>query len=291
MLKHKVLALAVAVASLGLSVAHAANAVKAGDSAGQYTGEVPAALQRAKVQGGLEIFKDFEAAGGLHGWVVKDKSTSKYVVVYTTPDGQVLLAGMALDVNGQNLTGKYAEQYVPATDYSPAFKAFTSEATSVIWGSKKAKAEVTVVMDPNCPFCQLFERMLKPAVDDGKLRVRLVPVAILGHDSPQRAAGLLVAKDVDAYMAKDIVAGEFTGDVPTSMDQGALAQVKANSDLMRKFGFNGTPAVLYMSGNGGSQTLNVSPGVPGMAELYKKLGLPEYVEKLKATPEFGRFLN
>jgi thiol:disulfide interchange protein DsbG len=292
MLKKKLIGLAVltSLVSAGAFAASAPTAASGANAA--YTGPVPAVLQQAMLKGGLDVYKKFQAADGLNGWVVKDHNSGKYVIVYTTADDALLLAGMALDNSGENLTNKYAQEYIPSTDYTPAYKSFTTDASSVVWGNPKAKAEVVIGMDPNCIFCQRTEHMLKPAVDGGDLRVRLVPVGILGHDSPQRAAGLLVAKDVNAYMDADVVAGEFTGNVPTSTDSGALAKVQANTQLFEKAGFNGTPAIMYMSGSGSSQTLNVSPGVPNMTELFTKLGLQKYIEKSKAQdPQLVQYFH
>ncbi|HDR9105993.1 TPA: thiol:disulfide interchange protein DsbG [Burkholderia vietnamiensis] len=278
MLKKKLLGLAL-LTSFGTAGAFAATA-PAADA--PYTGDVPAVLQHARQVGGLEVKKSFDAAGGLHGWVVKDPS-GKNVVVYTTPDNTVLLAGIALDVSGRNLSTDYASQYIPAPDYSAAFKAFSTEAASVLWGNPKAKAEMTIVTDPNCPFCQRLEAMVKKAVDDGKLKVHLVPVGFEAADSPQKAAGLLKTKDVSAYMTSDVVRGP----VEQSTDPDLAAKVKANWALMAKYGFNGTPAVFYKSLDDGK--LNVSPGVPNMTELLNKLGLAEYLPALKADPNFARY--
>ncbi|MEX3983623.1 hypothetical protein AB4Y45_32095 [Paraburkholderia sp. EG287A] len=292
MLKKKLIGLSL-LAALASTAAFAASApVPASGAEALYTGPVPAVLQAAVTKGALDVYNTFPAADGLHGWVVRDRNSGKYVVVYTTPNNGVLLAGMALDVNGQNLTSVYAAKFAPATDYGPVYKQFTTQAASVVWGKPSAKAEVVIGMDPNCIFCQRTEHMLKPAVDDGALKVVLVPVGILGHDSPQRAAGLLVAKDVNAYMDADVVAGEFTGNVPTSTDSGALAKVQANTQMFEKAGFSGTPAILYMSGTGKDQTLNVSPGVPNMTEMFTKLGLQKYIEKSKAQdPQFAQYFR
>jgi thiol:disulfide interchange protein DsbG len=294
MLKKKLIGLAVIAATLSSTAAFAAASAPAAASAAEapYSGPVPAVLQAAAAKGGLTVYNRFDATHGMHGWVVKDHASSKYVIVYTTPDDGLLLAGMLVDESGQNLTSMFSQKYIPATDYAPIFKKFTTEAASVVWGKPSAKAEVVIGMDPNCIFCQRTEHMLKPAVDDGALKVVLVPVGILGHDSPQRAAGLLVSKDVNAYMDADVVAGEFTGNVPTSTDSSALAKVTANTKLFEAAGFTGTPAIMYMSGTGKDQTLNVSPGVPNMTEMFTKLGLQKYIEKSKSQdPAFGAYFR
>ena len=252
-----------------------------------YKGPLPAALQNAKKSGGLEVLKPFQAAGGLKGWVVQDTSSGKNVVVYTTADGEVLLAGMALDKTGRNLTNVYAEQHVPATDYSPAFKAFTSDAASVVVGNAKAKAEITVLFDANCGYCKLMSKLVAPSVAAGELRVRYVPVAILGGDSPEKGAGLLASKNPDDYIAADANGS----DLETSNDKALLAKVQKNTELMKKYGFNGTPVVLYKSGKGNDETLNVSPGLPEVTEMFRKLGISGQLSKLKADPSVARYVR
>jgi thiol:disulfide interchange protein DsbG len=283
MLKKKVIGLTM-LASFGTAGAFAAT-TPAADA--PYTGDVPAVIQRVSQQvGGLEVTKSFDAAGGLHGWVVKDRS-AKYGIVYTTPDNTVLVSGLVRDVYSSNLTADYASLYVPQPDYTVAFKAFNTEASSVLWGNPKAKAELTLVTDPNCPYCQRFESMIIKAVDDGKLKVHLVPVGFEAPDSPQKAAGLLKTKDVSAYMTSDVVRGP----VEQSTDPELAAKVKANWALMAKFGLNGTPAVFYMAGKGDDKKLNMSPGVPNMTELLTKLGLEEYLPALKADPKYAPYVR
>lgn len=250
-----------------------------------YTGELPSVLKFAQGSG-LTIYKKFAATGGLDGWVVKDSGTGKQVVIYTTPDGNAMLAGIMLDKTGKNLTADYTAKHIPPPDYTPAFDDF-SKATKITVGKSSAKAELTVAFDANCGFCKIVHRLLEPAVAAGEIKVNYVPVAILGQDSDQKAAGLLASKKLDADLNQVANGGQS----PTSADPALLAKVQANTQLMRKHGFNGTPTVLYKAKYQGEDTVFIANGVPNMPELFQRLGVSGQMDKLKKDPQLERFLR
>lgn len=251
-----------------------------------FTGKLPTVLESLKSGGAMTVISDFKAAGGLDGWVVKDASSGKHVVVYTTADGEVMIAGLALNKEGVNLSAEYAEKYIPAEDYSVAFADFTTVADKITLGSADAKAELTVAYDANCGFCKIFHKIVEPSIKAGELRVNFVPVAILGGDSPQKAAGLLGAVDKEA--AFDAIINN--GVVERSNDSALISKVNNNTDLMRKNGFNGTPLVLYKAVVDGEETIFVSNGVPDTAQLFKNLGISGQIDELKKDPSLARFL-
>ncbi len=251
-----------------------------------YAGTLPAALQYAKTAGGLEVFKKFSAAGGMDGWVVQDRASGKHIIVYSTKDGETVLAGMMLDRAGKNLSQVYAEEHIPAPDYSAVLDEFLKDSASVVVGSAKAKAELLVVFDANCGYCKVMHKLVAPSVDAGELRVRYVPVAILGADSDVKGAGILAAKD-----PREAVEGAVAGRMSTSTDAALLEKVKSNTALMKKNGFGGTPVVLYRAKVKGEDTVFVANGVPAMNELFSRLGISGQTDKLKADPALARFLR
>lgn len=280
MIHRKVLsAVALTVIALG---AHAK-----GEQLKPYTGTLPAALQYAKTAGGLEVFKKFEAAGGLDGWVVQDKTSGKNLVVYASKDGEVLVAGMLVDKNGKNLSQAYSEEHIPAPDYSEVLSEITKDGASVLAGNPKAKAELTVLFDANCGFCKVLHKLVRPAIEAGELKVRYVPVAILGADSDTKGAGLLAAKNAD-----EAATAAAEGKAAVSSDKALLAKVKKNTELMKKHGFGGTPVVLYQGkGPKGEDTVYVSNGVPAINEMFARLGISGQTDKLKSDPSLSRFLR
>lgn len=260
-----------------------------GDELTPYTGKLPPVLESlSKVGAGLTVVKSFDAAGALDGWVVRDGESGKYVVVYTAGD-DVMVAGLVLDKNGENLTGIYSEQHLPQPDYTAALEDFNTNSSNVVLGSDSAKAEITVAYDVNCGFCKIMHKLVKPAVDAGELRVRLVPVAILGSDSGPKGAGLLAAPD----LAEALNASTYgMGKVAMSSDPAMLAKVQSNTELMRKHGFNGTPAVLYSVTKGDESTVYVANGVPNVPEMFTRLGISQdHLKPAKDDPALARFVQ
>lgn len=246
---------------------------------------LPPFLKTATESGQLQVLKDFKADLGLTGWVVKEPRNGQATIIFSNPEGYIF-SGMLLDKNGRNLTAKYAEEHVPKPDYTPAYKAFSAggEAAGVTVGSSTAKAEIVVLYDANCGFCKLLHKMVNPAVEAGELRVRYVPVAILGGDSDKKGAGLLAADN-----AKEAADAVVDGTAQLSTDKALLGKVANNTKLMQKYGFNGTPVVLYK--NKADDTLVVSPGLPSAVEMFGQLGISGQMDKLKADPALVKYLR
>lgn len=274
------LALAVAAA-----VSLAAPAVAATPFAELPPAQYPGVLS-VMATNGMKPVKQFEAAPGLRGWVMKQAESATHTVIYTPDSADVVIVGTIFDDKGRNLSSQFIKQHVPAPDHSAAYKAFSAEgeAASVVVGKASAKAEISVLFDANCGYCKLLTRLLAPSVAAGELRIRYVPVAIMGDDSDGKGAALLAAKDPDATVSKFLKPKSG----PTSADVALLAKVKANTALMSKFGFSGTPAVLYKDKAG---TLMVSNGLPSLLPLYEALGIPSHAEALAKEPDLQRFIR
>ena len=245
---------------------------------------LPDVLRGAQASNNLKVIKEFTAVSGLQGWVIKDGREGKDVVIYTTEDGKVLVAGMLLDAKGENLTSKFSEMHVPKPDYTPAFNAFQKEAATVLVGDPKASAEVTVLLDVNCGFCKIFHRLVSPAIAAGELRVRYVPVGILGPTSVDKAAALLHSKDPFAFLS----AAATTGAPESSGTPELVAKVKSNTEMMKRYGFNGTPAVFYKAKG---DTLTVATGLPPMLSMFGQLGISGQVEKIKLQQDLIPYLR
>lgn len=264
-----------------------AAAIGAHAADGAFKGTVPPSLKFAETAGSLEVIKSFPATAALDGWVVKDKNSGKNLVVFTTKDGETLLAGLAMDKTGKNLTSVFSDIHVPGPDYSAAMKDFAQNGASVTVGAGSAKAEITVVFDANCGFCKVMHKLVAPAVAAGELKVHYIPVAILGADSDVKGAGVMASKNPLA--ALDALANG--GTAQTSNDKALLAKIQANGVLMKKHGFSGTPAVLYMGKQDGEDTVFAANGVPNIMEMFSRLGISGQVATLKKDPSLARFLR
>lgn len=279
--KSTLIAMALGAATLGSGIALA-------DSK-EFDGPIPAVMEHLKgVGAGMTVVSNFDAAGGLNGWVIQDGESKEHVVVYTTQDGEVMLAGLAIDRYGNNLSAEYSEKYLPAEDHSAAFEDFTQNADAVLLGSPTAPVELTVAYDANCGFCKVFHKLTEPAIEAGEVRLRVVPVAILGSDSGPKAAGILGAKDADKAVH---AATHDQGVIEKSNDTALLAKVQANTQMMRKHGFNGTPLVLYRIGDEATGTIVIANGVPAIRPMFEVLGVDGKLDELAKDPSLARFIR
>jgi thiol:disulfide interchange protein DsbG len=228
------------------------------------------------LQNGMKIEKSFPAASGLTGWVLspEDKKGGQPSIVYTTADGNLLIAGLLVDASGANLSQQYSDAQLPKTDLSAAL-AKLEKSTYVVEGAKNPKQIVYAFSDPNCPFCNLMWKAVRPYEAEG-LQMRWVQVAFLRPDSAGKAAALLEAKDKDAAMMSNETNFDFQheegGIKPVEVSPTVKAQLAANAALMQEMGFTGTPAMVYKDAKTGQVVSK--PGMPHPSELGSDFGLP-----------------
>jgi thiol:disulfide interchange protein DsbG len=237
---------------------------------------IPKALNMP-LQNGMKIDKSFPAAAGLTGWVISPADKSKggqSSIVYTSADGNYLIAGLLVDSTGVNLTAQYTDAQIPKVDLS-GMLAKLEKSAYVIEGAKNPKQIVYVFSDPNCPFCDLTWKALQPYEAEG-LQVRWIQVAFLRPDSAGKAAALLQAKDAEAAMKANELNFNFPdeegGIAPVQVSSQMQAALNANAELMREFGFTGTPAMVYKSPTTGQVV--AKPGMPRPSTLGDEFGLP-----------------
>ena len=150
------------------------------------------------------------------------------------------------------------------------------ERTDVVQeGAKEAKSVLYVFFDANCFYCHLTWKALQPYEAVG-LQARWVPVAYQQPSSVGRAAAIMQASDRGAALRINETgynAAQFDGGIqPIDKVPGALvAQLQANTQLMRKFGAPGTPALAWKDRDG---KVRFKVGVPRLSELPQITGLP-----------------
>lgn len=234
----------------------------------------PKVLQPA-ISSGLKVVRQFPATSGLTGWVLSQGG--QHSLVYITADKKTLLAGALIGENGENLSAKYEEKFIPKPDFSAAFQQLDSAAYVVEGPPKAPKSSVYVFVDPNCPYCHFLWQALQPYEAAG-LQVRWIPVATLGPTSMPKAIEILAAADKTAAFRQM----EQNHGKPWSPSKQAsetaqpaiAAAIKKNGLLMAAFGLAGTPGVVWRDKQGKVQ---VKSGMPRLSELPAITGLPEQV--------------
>jgi thiol:disulfide interchange protein DsbG len=255
--------------AMTMPLAHAATAAAASDAVA-----MPKALTKA-LHDGLKLEKSFHAAGGMNGFIVSS-GPGKNMVVYSPPDNSVLIAGKMVDDKGNDLSEQYLDQYGPKADYSQFGKRIES-APAIVEGAtgSAVKSTIYVIMDPNCIFCHLVWKALRPYQAAG-LQVHWIPVAFQQPSSAGKAAALLESKDGAALLRKGetsyVEEKESLGIDEVPVSAASKAKIDSNAALMADLGFRGTPTILYKDKSG---KFTAVEGMPKLGQLPEITGLPE----------------
>lgn len=233
---------------------------------------LPKALETLSHQQNFDVIKEFKTdAPGINGYVIESKS-NKIGIVYTYKD--FLMFGALIDADGNNLSQKYAQKYIPKPDYAAGVK--TLEQTGfLISEGKKGAPEIYVFADPNCFFCNKFWKATRAWVKNGKIRIHWAMVGFLKKSSAGRAAAILASKDGVKALTED------EQNFNLKKEEGGLAELTPipekykqalshHSNIMNKLRFSGTPGIVFKDTHGEWQGVN---GMPPMTELGNSLGI------------------
>lgn len=231
-------------------------------SAGLHAQEHPQVL-RALEQYGVEIEAEFEAPGGLTGYV--GQAHGQPLAVYLTPDREHVIIGPLLDASGTDLTERHIERYLPKPDLSGVWDQL-EQANWVREGAADAERVVYVFTDPNCPFCNSFWRAARPYVGEDA-QLRHIMVGILRPDSLGKSARIMAADDPAAALAEHERNHGHGGLSPLSPVPAELEQrIRANNGLMQSLGAHATPAIFFKDADGNVQQLMGMPRLGVIAE-------------------------
>ncbi len=223
----------------------------------------PEKLVNTVTKGQVSITQSFSAVDGLQGFVLSPKSgQGQSMIAYTDKNGQYLFVGNLIGADGTNYTQQYTQQYIQAKVAKAAYAA----AANTAWftdGSDKAPHKMYVIIDPNCIFCHLLYKELLPYVQSGQVQVRWIAAGFLRPTSAGMSAQILHAgtpaqenalfkQNQDGFNQQK----EQGGVTPLPQDAkdmtvaAAYAKVQQNTDFFEKYGFEGTPVLLYKQSDG-----------------------------------------
>jgi thiol:disulfide interchange protein DsbG len=242
----------------------------------------PPAL-RMPLRQGFKIIRSFKAVSGLTGWVLQGPDRA-YALVYTTGDGQTLVAGDLLNSAGESLSDTYSKQFLPAPDLT-ALWVRLQKANVVVTGTQSApKSTLYVIMDPNCIYCHMLWIALQPYEKVG-LQVRWIPVGFLHQDSEAKAAALLKggAAALTQCQQHFDVNTESGGIAGITITPDLRSELAANLQLMRDSNTQGTPGLFYRDVAG---HVVAQDGMPSLSQLPSITGLPPQNE---TDPQLARF--
>lgn len=192
-----------------------------------------------------------------------------------------LLLGPVVNAQQENITGHYADQYLPQPAKVPAEKIASAALAAPGFTIGHSGPLMVVFMDPNCIFCHLLWEALQQPVAEGKVRVKVVPVGFLKPSSPAKAATILAAKNPAEAWANnekgfDLHTEEGSTKPLSHIPAVDEAAVKANTQLLHQTGETATPALLYCIKTPKGLVMQMKHGM----DVHRT---PEFIQKLEGS--------
>lgn len=253
-----------------LSVAPSGEAMVAG---------IPADLSVARLRevGGAGV-TELGERHGMRGFLVR--SGDAFQVFYAAPNGERVIPGVMWDATGKNLTREQVsaiEGAIPtvtigdvpstaapaaATTARPAAPTTVRVAAAVPSRGALAIAERTAAgsvgnpsaphvwmfADPQCGYSVQAMQRLQPLVASGRVRVSVVPIAILDHQNAGRSTSDSLA--MLSRPADQMVQAWSRGDLRTPPTPDAAARLQGNMEAAQSIGLRGTPTLVWRRADG-----------------------------------------
>ncbi|TPG55999.1 hypothetical protein EAH89_13605 [Roseomonas nepalensis] len=254
-----------------LSVAPSGNAMVAG---------IPADLSvtRLRAIAGTGL-TELGERHGLQGLLVRNGDA--FQVFYATPTGEQVIPGVMWDATGKNLTREQVsavEGAIPtvtigdvptariavntASPLRPAAQPASPAGSVQLPGGGLAAAERTsagtvgnaaaphlwMFADPQCGYSVQAMQRLQPLIASGRVRLSVIPVAILDHQNTGRST-----IDSLAMLSKpgeQMVAAWSRGDLQGPPAADAAARLRGNMEAARAIGLRGTPTLVWRRPDG-----------------------------------------
>lgn len=219
------------------------------------------AVQRALAGKGLQITGTLDAPEGYEGFVASYQG--RQLPVYFAPDHKHVLVGTLFDMDGHDLTSA-AMTEVEAGPFTEAQWKELESASWVVEGNPQAKRIVYVFVDTRCPYCHHFWQQSQPFLKDGQVQIRDILVGVIAPESLPEAAAILAAKDPTGAWNRN--EANFGSNPAPANDPSAaaVAKIRANTTLMQKLRFMGTPSLIWKGADGRIHTLQ---GMPRDADM------------------------
>ncbi|MBS1029107.1 thiol:disulfide interchange protein [Gluconobacter albidus] len=210
---------------------------------------------------------DLEVWHGTRGMFVRNGD--RFQVVYATPDGQAAIAGTVWDTAGKNITRqqiRYILGAVPTVriDVPGGGKASAGSLSEQIYAGvigQKAAPEVIMFIDPRCTFSIRAMQLLQPAVDSGKLRLRVVPLSLLDYEdggASTRYAKAMTSLPADASMVQAWTSGGLSNVLDQPSPE-AQSRLDANMAAAKAVSLTGTPTFFWKHHDGSLGRLDGMP--------------------------------
>jgi len=159
----------------------------------------------------------------------------------------------------------------PAARTPVTTAAIEAEAKGFTVGTPMATRTVYVFFDPQCPHCAVLWQQAKPLKNQAKFV--WIPVAFSGATGMAQGATILAAPDPVAKMEENeaSILAKTGGITAASGVDAQKEQVKTNTELLTRMGFESVPSIVALHAQTGQ--LVTAEGSMPTAELAARLGL------------------
>ncbi|MBI0538368.1 hypothetical protein D9599_22650 [Roseomonas sp. KE2513] len=215
---------------------------------------------------------------GLRSFLVR--SGDAFQVFYATPNAERVIPGVMWDATGKNLTreqvssiegaiptvtiGDVSSTATPAATATPRPAAPPATRVAVTVPSRGALAiaertaagsvgnpsapHVWMFADPQCGYSVQAMQRLQPLVASGRVRVSVVPVAILDHQNAGRSTADSLA--MLSRPAEQMVQAWSRSDLRAPPTSEAAARLRGNMEAAQSIGLRGTPTLVWRRADG-----------------------------------------
>lgn len=214
---------------------------------------------------GYTFVKQIDAPEGLIGWTgYKHEYPS---TVFISKDQKYYLVGDLFNQSGQNLTEQAINTHVKGAVLDEIWKSL-EKSTWIQDGKSDAEKIIYVFNDPNCSYCHTFWKQARPFVNSGKVQLRHIMVGVIRPSSKGQAASILNNHNPAEFFTEyNLANGKSKLKEMQSIPKDLSEKIDFNTNLMDKYGFYATPALIWKDSKG---------------EIQSQQGVPKDLNKLLA---------
>lgn len=223
-------------------------------------------LQQQIAKEGFEFVKEIPAPANMTGWAGHKEQYP--ATVFISNDQKYYIVGDLYNAKGENLSVDALNTHVKDAVLDDVWKSL-EKSTYIQDGKKDAPRIIYVFSDPNCPYCHQFWQKARPWVESGKVQLRHIQVAVIRKESRGQVATLLTSKNPEQIFSQlNLKSGDQSLKPMQNIPTEIAAKIDANQELMDKYGFFATPAVIWKSQQGEFKS---TQGMPkDLKEVFEK---------------------
>ncbi|EPF87975.1 thiol:disulfide interchange protein DsbG [Acinetobacter gyllenbergii] len=217
---------------------------------------VPTIKQKLE-KDGFSFVKQIEAPAQMTGWAGHMQQNP--MTVFISNDNKYYIVGDLHNAKGDNLTVDALNTHVKQSVLDDVWKSL-EKSTWIQDGNVKAPRIIYVFSDPNCPYCHAFWEKARPYVKAGKVQLRHIQVGVIRAESRGQAATLLAASNPQqVFEAFNAAKGKQKLKELKPIPAHLAEKLESNEEMMNKYGFYATPALVWKNSQGQMETAQGLP--------------------------------